>query len=215
MGNLPCNLKLERLDDGQGLATTLSDHSVKWHKNCRYIYNQTKLKHLQNRKRKDSSASTSSESSSTHSRAQYTATQTTGSIAPIPLTTNNDSDAMCLARAAQIIRIRIICALYTDMFQELFSFEGSFSSKCQEKSLSLVLIAMIAQLTRSYYNGAFIPKYFNLCLCNNVEKIGECTTQYGKKDPSHTEIEYANNILSPLFAHAEQNVWDGVPQTHA
>ncbi|KAG1705837.1 DNA topoisomerase 2-beta [Nymphon striatum] len=62
MGNLPCNLKLERLDDGQGLATTLSDHSAKWHKNCRYMYNQTKLKHLQNRKREDSSASTSSES---------------------------------------------------------------------------------------------------------------------------------------------------------
>ncbi|KAG1679885.1 hypothetical protein GQR58_012820 [Nymphon striatum] len=83
MGNLPCNLKLERLEDGQGLATTLSDHSAKWHKNCRYIYNQTVLKHLQNRKREDSSASTSSESSSTHSRAQYTATQTTGSIAPV------------------------------------------------------------------------------------------------------------------------------------
>ncbi|KAG1709753.1 Multidrug resistance-associated protein 4 [Nymphon striatum] len=48
--------------------------------------------------------------------------------------TNNDRDAMCLARTAQIIR--------TDMFQELFSFNGSFSSKCQEKSLSLVLIAM-------------------------------------------------------------------------
>ncbi|KAG1669346.1 Protein E(sev)2B [Nymphon striatum] len=57
-------------------------------------------------------------------------------IEKIPLTTNNDSDAMCLARAAQIIR--------TDMFQELFSFKGSFSSKCQEKSLSLVLIAMIS-----------------------------------------------------------------------
>ncbi|KAG1652010.1 hypothetical protein GQR58_026594 [Nymphon striatum] len=102
------------------------------------MYNQTKLKHLQNQKREDSSASTSSESSSTHSRAQYTATQTTGSIAPIPLTTNNDSDAMCLARAAQIIR--------TDMFQKLFSFNGSFSSKCQEKSLSLVLIAMVSML---------------------------------------------------------------------
>ncbi|KAG1669345.1 Protein E(sev)2B [Nymphon striatum] len=59
-------------------------------------------------------------------------------IEKIPLTTNNDSDAMCLARAAQIIR--------TDMFQELFSFKGSFSSKCQEKSLSLVLIAMVSML---------------------------------------------------------------------
>ncbi|KAG1679887.1 hypothetical protein GQR58_012820 [Nymphon striatum] len=56
----------------------------------------------------------------------------------MPLTTNNDSDAMCLARTAQIIR--------TDMFQELFSFKGSFSSKCQEKSLSLVLIAMVSML---------------------------------------------------------------------
>ncbi|KAG1679043.1 Bifunctional arginine demethylase and lysyl-hydroxylase JMJD6 [Nymphon striatum] len=37
MGNLPCNLKLERLDDGQGLATTHSDHNAKWHKNCRDI----------------------------------------------------------------------------------------------------------------------------------------------------------------------------------
>ncbi|KAG1680847.1 Protein SERAC1 [Nymphon striatum] len=54
----------------------------------------------------------------------------------------NDSDAMCLARTAQIIR--------TDMSQELFSFNGSFSSKCQEKSLSLVLIAMtLAQLLRN------------------------------------------------------------------
>ncbi|KAG1705097.1 CAD protein [Nymphon striatum] len=70
-------------DDGQGLATTLSDHNAKWHKNCRDMYNQTKLKHLQNRKREDSSASTSSESSSTGSRAQYTATQTTGSTAPV------------------------------------------------------------------------------------------------------------------------------------
>ncbi|KAG1650871.1 hypothetical protein GQR58_027663 [Nymphon striatum] len=52
--------------------------------------------------------------------------------------TNNDRDAMCLARTAQIIR--------TDMFQELFSFNGSFSSKCQEKSLSLVLIAMVSML---------------------------------------------------------------------
>ncbi|KAG1679886.1 hypothetical protein GQR58_012820 [Nymphon striatum] len=58
----------------------------------------------------------------------------------MPLTTNNDSDAMCLARTAQIIR--------TDMFQELFSFKGSFSSKCQEKSLSLVLIAMKLQDAR-------------------------------------------------------------------
>ncbi|KAG1671254.1 putative WD repeat-containing protein [Nymphon striatum] len=57
-----------------------------------------------------------------------------GKYFQIPLTTNNDSDAMSLARAAQIIR--------TDMFQELFSFKVSFSSKCQEKFLSLVLIAM-------------------------------------------------------------------------
>ncbi|KAG1706988.1 cAMP-dependent protein kinase regulatory subunit [Nymphon striatum] len=158
--------RLKRLDDGQGLATTLSDHNAKWHKNCRDMYNQTKLKHLQNRKREDSSASTSSESSSTGSRAQYTATQTTGSTAPVCMffcvkktggtggtgdlrsvctfdigkvlsdafDNKNDSDAMCLARTAQIIR--------TDMFQELFSFNGSFSSKCQEKSLSPVLIAM-------------------------------------------------------------------------
>ncbi|KAG1669025.1 Kelch-like protein 1 [Nymphon striatum] len=53
----------------------------------------------------------------------------------------NDSDAMCLARTAQIIR--------TDMFQELISFNGSFSSKCQEKSLSLVFIAMVSMLLDS------------------------------------------------------------------
>ncbi|KAG1654981.1 Glycine receptor subunit alpha-3 [Nymphon striatum] len=68
---------------------------------------------------------------------------------------NNDSDAMCLARAAQIIR--------RDMFQELFSFNGSFSSKYQEIYRSPVLIAIdLANAVCQTYNKAnvVIPTSF-------------------------------------------------------
>ena len=44
---------------------------------------------------------------------------------------NNDSDAMCLARAAQIF--------HRDMVGDRFSFSGSFAPKCQEQSLPPVL----------------------------------------------------------------------------
>ena len=52
---------------------------------------------------------------------------------------SDDSDAICLARAAQIVR--------RDMFNQLlFTFEGSFESNCQEKSVSTTLITLINML---------------------------------------------------------------------
>ncbi|KAG1654979.1 hypothetical protein GQR58_024753 [Nymphon striatum] len=279
MGNLPRNLKLERLDDGQGLANTLSDHNAKWHKNCRDMYNQTKLNRIQNRKREDTCTFGLNEKIrsaalhigdtkllaklsegdviaiemkyhlkclvSLYNRAKSTACQQpphnqiyemyhsiafaelvtyieeelTEMITPViklanmvkmystrleqlgnlkgervhstrlkekllahipglqahkqgkdilfirdadigkvlsdAFDKNNDSDAMCLARAAQIIR--------RDMFQELFSFNGSFSSKYQEIYRSPVLIAIdLANAVCQTYNKAnvVIPTSF-------------------------------------------------------
>ena len=33
--NIPLDLDLSRLDDGQGIETTLRAHAAKWHKTCR------------------------------------------------------------------------------------------------------------------------------------------------------------------------------------
>ena len=48
---------------------------------------------------------------------------------------SDDSDAICLARAGQIVR--------RDIFAQLFTFEGS---NCQEKSVSTTLITLINML---------------------------------------------------------------------
>ncbi|KAG1680535.1 Endoplasmin [Nymphon striatum] len=111
----------------------------------------------------------------------------------IPLTTNNDSDAMCLARTAQIIR--------TDMFQELFSFKGSFSSKCQEKSLSLVLIAMIED-NLIVINGVkskdllhIKVDYKNRISCENETQSSDTATKSSESTTSSTHIEPSPKLI--------------------
>ena len=59
---------------------------------------------------------------------------------------SNDSDAIYLARAAQIVR--------RDMFDKLFSFEGSFELNCHKKSVPSTLIT----LTRLLLEGPNIAR---------------------------------------------------------
>ena len=47
---LPWNLKLSRLDDGQGLEATFRQHEAKWHDSCRLKYNSTKLRRAEKKK---------------------------------------------------------------------------------------------------------------------------------------------------------------------
>ena len=54
------------------------------------------------------------------------------------LDNSGDSDTICLARAAQIV-----CH---DLFDLLFTFEGSFELNCQEKSVPTTLITLINML---------------------------------------------------------------------
>ena len=83
MGHLPSNIKLERFDDGHGIATTLANHKAKWHKNCRDMYNQTKLMRLQKRKSEGSSPSTSSDHTVKRSRTHYTTSQKSENVEPV------------------------------------------------------------------------------------------------------------------------------------
>ena len=43
-------LKISCLDEGQGITQTLSDRKASWHKSCRDLFSNTKLKHAKKRK---------------------------------------------------------------------------------------------------------------------------------------------------------------------
>ena len=46
---MPVELDINRLNEGNGIETTLIAHCAKWHKSCRLKLNQTNLDHLQNK----------------------------------------------------------------------------------------------------------------------------------------------------------------------
>ena len=54
IGCLPPSINISQLDDGEGIAVTLYQHKAKWHDSCRLMYNQTKLRRAEKRKRKRS-----------------------------------------------------------------------------------------------------------------------------------------------------------------
>ena len=73
IGGLPNSFKLSRLDEGNGVYTTLANHKTKWHKACRDKYNKTKLVRLEKRRISlDSSESTNSASKRSRSRSATT-----------------------------------------------------------------------------------------------------------------------------------------------
>ena len=43
LGELAQHVDLKRLDEGEGIAATLTHHQVKWHKSCRIKYSNMKL----------------------------------------------------------------------------------------------------------------------------------------------------------------------------
>lgn len=43
LGALPLDITLSRLDDGQGIAVTLSQHNARWHKTCHMKFTQEKV----------------------------------------------------------------------------------------------------------------------------------------------------------------------------
>lgn len=43
LGALPMDINLSRLDDGQGIAATLSQHNAKWHKTCHMKFSKEKV----------------------------------------------------------------------------------------------------------------------------------------------------------------------------
>ena len=49
LGQMPVELDINRLDEGNGIEATLIAHRAKWHKSCRLKLNQTKLNRLQNK----------------------------------------------------------------------------------------------------------------------------------------------------------------------
>ena len=49
LGQLPKNVTLQRLDDGQGLESTMIAHKAKWHKQCTFQFNNTMLKSAEKR----------------------------------------------------------------------------------------------------------------------------------------------------------------------
>lgn len=46
---MPLNIDIERLDDGDGLDTTMRKHSASWHKSCHLKFNQTQLERARKR----------------------------------------------------------------------------------------------------------------------------------------------------------------------
>ncbi|KAL5005325.1 hypothetical protein ScPMuIL_018781 [Solemya velum] len=50
---LPVQIDLKRLDDGDGISITLLNHTAKWHKSCHVKFNATKLKQAEKRKKDD------------------------------------------------------------------------------------------------------------------------------------------------------------------
>lgn len=65
-GQLPFEIDIERLDDGEGIEATLMKHCACWHKTCRLKFNQTKLDRL-NKKEKHETISTRSQGVQTRS----------------------------------------------------------------------------------------------------------------------------------------------------
>ena len=63
LGELPQDMDLQQLDEGQGIAATLAAHQAKWHKSCKVNYNTTKLQRAQKRGHSEGSpaASTSTD----------------------------------------------------------------------------------------------------------------------------------------------------------
>ncbi len=47
LGEIPINIDIARLNDGDGIETTMRRHTARWHKACHLKVNQTKLKRLQ------------------------------------------------------------------------------------------------------------------------------------------------------------------------
>ena len=46
LGRVPMDIDINRLDDGDGIETTLMRHQACWHKTCQLNFNQTKLDRL-------------------------------------------------------------------------------------------------------------------------------------------------------------------------
>ena len=90
---------------------------------------------------------------------------------------SNDSDAICLARAAQIVR--------RDMFDKLFSFEGSFELNCQEKSVPTTLIT----LTRLLLEGPNIARQTDSPVRSEVLQL------LSLLDITSSSINHANHHL--------------------
>lgn len=59
LGQMPIEVDMNRLDEGNGIEATLKAHSASWHKSCRLKFNQTKLERLQ-KKQADQNSNTSS-----------------------------------------------------------------------------------------------------------------------------------------------------------
>lgn len=67
LGQVPMNIDIARLDDGDGIEATLMRHSAQWHKACRLRVNQTKLERLET-KSKESDVETCPSAVTTRSR---------------------------------------------------------------------------------------------------------------------------------------------------
>ncbi len=155
LGQVPMNIDIARLDDGDGIEATLMRHSAQWHKACCLRVNQTKLERLET-KSKESDVETCPSAVTTRSR------QDRVDLAVLPdlkahsqgrdvLLTfdvgnairkvcDHDSDAMQLARAAQIVR--------KEMFDKEFSFDGSFKPECQQDSVPKSLLALLNMILK-------------------------------------------------------------------
>ena len=46
---LPVNLNVNFLNEGKGIEQSLKDHQALWHKTCRDLFNNTKVRHAQKR----------------------------------------------------------------------------------------------------------------------------------------------------------------------
>jgi len=57
LGDMPINVDIKQLDDGDGIEATLMRHRAGWHKTCRLKFNQTKLERLQKRTKEKTSSS--------------------------------------------------------------------------------------------------------------------------------------------------------------
>lgn len=67
-GQIPPELDLDRLDDGDGIEDTLRTNRAQWHKACRVKYNETKLQ----RRRKSDEKAEQSDTITVHTRSTHT-----------------------------------------------------------------------------------------------------------------------------------------------